>query len=117
MFIKKSLYSPTEYKKPIGKLNDGNLDNPLLNKERKIVRKDGASTRTERKPPSDSQSNRTSNIDKQPSKIGYSVSTEKGFQRKSIKVNRITVDRGAGIQKKFKIISSPQSLKKRGEKK
>ncbi|URZ16678.1 CD3337/EF1877 family mobilome membrane protein [Clostridium felsineum] len=104
-------------KKPIEKLKDGNLDNPLLNKERKIVRKDGASTRTERKPPSDRQSNRTSNIEKQPSKIRYSVSTEKGFQRKSIKVNGINVNRGAGIQKKFKIISNHQSLKKRGEKK
>jgi hypothetical protein len=104
-------------KKPIEKLKDGNLDNPLSNKERKIVRKDRVSTGTERKPPSDRQSNQTSNIEKQPSKIRYSVSTEKGFQRKSIKLNRITVDRGAGIQKKFKIISSPQSLKKRGEKK
>jgi hypothetical protein len=104
-------------KEPIEKLKNGNLDNPLSNKERKIVRKDRVLTRTERKPLSDKQSNRTSNIEKQPSKIGYSVSTEKGFQRKSIKVNRITVDRGAGIQKKFKIISRPQSLKKRGEKK
>jgi hypothetical protein len=103
--------------KPIEKLKGDNLDNPLLNKERKFVRKDRTSTRTERKPPSDRQSNRTSNIDKQPSKIRYSVSTEKEFQRKSIKVNRITVDCGAGIQKKFKIISRPQSLKKRGEKK
>lgn len=111
--------SPNErvIKKPIKKLKDDNLDNPLLNKERKIGRKDRASTRTERKSPSDRQSNRTSSVEKQPSKVGYSVSTEKGFQRKSIKVNRITVDRGASIQKKFKIISRPQSLKKRGEKK
>ena len=35
-------------KKPIEKLKDGNSDNPLLNKERKIVKKDRASTRTER---------------------------------------------------------------------
>lgn len=104
-------------KKTIGKLKDGNLDNPSLNKERKIVRKGRTSIRTERKSPSDRQSNQTSNIEKQPSKIRYSVSTEKGFQRKSIKVNRITVDRETGIQKKFKIISRPQSLKKRGEKK
>lgn len=46
------------------------LDNPLLNKERKIVKKDRASTRTERKPPSDRQSNRTSNIEKQPYNYG-----------------------------------------------
>ncbi len=104
-------------KKPIKKLNGGNIDNSLSDKERKIVRKDRVSTRAERKPPSDRQSNRTLNIEKQPVKVEYSASTEKGFQRKAIRENRIIVNHRAGRQKKFKIISGSSSLKKRGEKK
>ncbi|HIG0358595.1 TPA: CD3337/EF1877 family mobilome membrane protein [Clostridium sporogenes] len=104
-------------KEPIEKLNGGNSDNPVLNKERKIVKKDGVQRKIERKPVSDKQNNRTSNIGKHPGKIEYSTSTEREFQRKSIKENRITVNRRANKQKKFTIAKSPRFIRKRGDKK
>lgn len=104
-------------KEPIEKLNGGNLDNPIVSKERKIVKKDGVQRKIERKPVSDKQNNRTSNIEKQPSKVEYSVSKEKEFQRKSIKENRITVNSRTNKQKKFIIAKSPQFIRKRGDKK
>lgn len=104
-------------KEPTEKLNGGISDNPIVNKERKIVRKDGVQRKIERKPVSDKQNNRTSNIEKQPAKVEYSVSKEREFQRKSIKENRIIVNRRANKQKKFTIAKSPQFIRKRGDKK
>jgi hypothetical protein len=104
-------------KEPIEKLNGGNSDNPIVNKERKIVKKDGVQRKIERKPVSDKQNNRTSNIEKQPAKVEYSVSKEKEFQRKSIKENRIIVNRRTNKEKKITIAKSPQFIRKRGDKK